>query len=139
MREIKFRYVFEVGIDKHIEIVYFSLDELENDSHKFYFKEQKHIKIISRDLFTGLKDKNGKEIYEGDIIRYISIINEAWNIYNFKPIFEIKFEQGAFGIDDIDRDKEIEFYPLYDTDTCQDVEVIGNIYENSELIKGEIR
>lgn len=78
---------------------------------------------------TGLKDKNGKLIYEGDIIN-IWCINFTKN-----QISEVKFckERAAFTFD-------------YNTDfgnivPCTmektEIEVIGNIYENSELIGGE--
>lgn len=67
--------------------------------------------------FTGLKDKNGKEIYEEDIVR--------WNQTGYTQ--SIVFKHGAFCIG-------IELLSSY-TEANLDIEVIGNIYENPELLK----
>jgi uncharacterized phage protein (TIGR01671 family) len=100
--------------------------------------------------FTGLHDKNGKEIYEGDIV--VMTIRENIGTFNVPDDIlandgytgrddvytgEIIYKNGlsAFGIDD----KENDFIQLYkgeeDNDTI--LEVIGNIYQNSELLKVE--
>ena len=76
--------------------------------------------------YTGLKDKCGKEIYEGDIIEY--------------PIFEdelgvVKWseEKGYWHIESITQ-IGINRFSLYD-DSDKDYEVKGNIYENPELVE----
>lgn len=66
--------------------------------------------------YTGLKDKNGKEVYEGDIVRYSN-----------KSDREVVFEKGMFQ----SRQKNGWGALVLIANNC---EVIGNIYENPELL-----
>ena len=83
---------------------------------------------------TGLKDKNGKLIYEGDIV---SVKVETQDFFgedeyyseNYKG--EIIFEKGEIAIDVIDTRK----HPISLYYNAKDCEVIGNIYENPELLE----
>lgn len=87
-----------------------------------------HSEIIKLMQFTGLLDKNGKEIYEGDILRTGNLKR-----YNDKTdIAEVRWFRGGFmlhlngnfGYRDIER---------YDNDS-QLYKIIGNIYENPDLL-----
>ena len=78
--------------------------------------------------FTGLKDKKGKEIYEGDIIIQYFRPNEDGSIPRTKP-FEVKSLELFFK--DVGYAEE-EFGESYEP---KFLEVIGNIYENKELLK----
>lgn len=70
--------------------------------------------------FTGLLDKNGKEIYEGDIVK------TSYTIY---PIQSVEFSGGMFKLSNLCLDDT----PLYyDADSC---EIIGNIFENPGLLE----
>lgn len=79
--------------------------------------------------YTGLKDKNGKEIYQGDIVHGTTL----FSLNNFDFIREVKFDQGMFGISDPYEANE------YLNKLCHWVvfEVIGNIYENPELLESK--
>ena len=78
--------------------------------------------IIVAQQYTGLKDKNGKEIYEGDIIQ--KIVNSEY-IYTY--IVGYDESKASFTIKDT-LESLISFVPV---DTFQ---IIGNIYENPELL-----
>jgi uncharacterized phage protein (TIGR01671 family) len=72
--------------------------------------------------YTGLLDKNDKEIYEGDVLLFLPT----------KENYTMGFREGSFDLIDFDN---------YGHDQCRafedenDWEVIGNIYENPELVK----
>lgn len=75
--------------------------------------------------FTGLFDKNGKEIYEGDIIKGFDITIEVWYSEDRACfIAEMKDPQNDM----------VDILGGYDTER---MEIIGNIYDNPELIKEE--
>lgn len=70
--------------------------------------------------YTGLKDKNNKEIYEGDVIKYTTWFKGYESTYsiNYNIVF---YDNGHFS-------------PLYNSDIIE-IEVIGNIYENPEWLE----
>ena len=87
--------------------------------------------LINEDIiflqFTGLHDKNGKEIYEGDICKYYNKYNEFCytRVVKYCPML------ACFGLY-----PNMEEVWQYESDWLKisEVEVIGNIYENPELL-----
>lgn len=82
--------------------------------------------------YTGLKDKNGKKIYGGDIVDFsYDVFVGNFDTKVAKGI--VKFEKGAFWIE-IPELKEQ--YLLYEVN-IDTIEVIGNVTDNLELLEGE--
>lgn len=145
MREIKFRAwdrkmkklfpVHEIRLNPNggnlIEIK--GYDDWDSDgwtvhggTRMMYANEDRYI----LNQFTGLKDKNGREIYEGDIYSYTMTIDGShWNEHKVECSNVVKFEDGAFyhGVhllsDVIEYDETLAY--------------VGNIYENPELLEGD--
>jgi len=81
--------------------------------------------------YTGLKDKKGKEIYEGDILRYNYFGRDKRKKVNYEYT-TVKWDTTYTGFSPF---SEIWGYGLARFDDFYEWEVIGNIYENPELLK----
>lgn len=123
MREIKFRAWHKekkimgnvLGIDILHKEIFFSNEDVDCYEHVDF----KNIELMQ---YIGLKDKNGKEIYEGDILfesfgeKYYKVVFENGS---FRAEFEGDFEEYSFDLIDV---------------VAQGYEVVGNIYQNPELL-----
>ena len=101
---------------------------LESGSNRQIFSWKDEGQDIAIMQFTGLHDKNGKEIYEGDILLSLSWGAKSRNKRPYHIVEWFKTGWKAVGYNG-----EIEVRP--DLDVKNDFEVIGNIYENPELLK----
>ena len=147
-REIKFRAwhkkykeMYEVTrIDWEAEFVWVKYYD---DDREEWFSREEHFADLELMQYTGLKDKNGVEIYEGDIVKWM----------DERDVYSIEF--GEFGVPNFEEEgyqdlavgyylkpqhdlKEVEPFnmtiPLHKKYASR-MEVIGNIYENPELLE----
>lgn len=140
MREIKFRAwnpetkkMFH-DFDQNIKEV-----PLGKSIHLFVYETGLHYKTLMQ--FTGLKDKNGKEIYEGDILSKVTIDELGKNIQYFYVVIWSSSDNGFkckhYVLDENEdgiywRLKSCLFDYIAMVNTYN--HVIGNIYENPEIL-----
>ena len=124
MREIKFR-AYHKERKEMFEIASIDFEEkkaaLSNETIKLLNVDFKQFELLQ---YTGLKDKNDKEIYEGDILFFRD--------ENTKYV--VVWQDAAFIIKSIEiRKYSEEMFWLDDTEIC--CEIVGNIYENKNLLE----
>lgn len=106
-------------------------DENENDIDPPYFEDDLGKTWVLLQS-TGLKDMNGKEIFEGDILK-------VFILRDMGAIARVIFKNGMFGIEDdmhgYGYDKGL--YSLDQILSLRDAEIIGNIYQDKDLLEEE--
>lgn len=130
MREILFRGAQKVDGSKslywHEGSLVIEKDDYTGEVEYYIQNESGSFLVIPETVgqYTGLTDKNGTMIFEGDILKYINDDNET-------RYLKVVFEECAFLIND----SGITEYDLLPTFFCLGIEVAGNIHENPELLK----
>ena len=138
MREIKFRF-WDNENGQYFEPIYRAYNgELEelllNPNGRIQFRDYGGLYDESnfptrfvKEQYTGLKDKNGGEIFEGDILK--NVLNPLVD----KEPYSIEYDEFTGGYIWVDMDGAID--PFYET-IATNSEIIGNIHENPEWTGG---
>jgi uncharacterized phage protein (TIGR01671 family) len=130
MRTIKFR---GKRVDNG-EWVYggYTYDKPQNVHYIIDFEEGGLDEVLPETVgqFYGSEDKNGKEIYEGDIVKYDYITR--CGDYKHTAIGEVKFVDGSFSPLPISKECEDSWY----SEEFNNYEVLGDVFSNPELLKG---
>ena len=142
MKEIKLRFVNQIKKSGKIKFDYTSVNDLEMEDS---WQGKVNYKRIDVNLFTGLIDKNGKDIYEGDIVR---ILYTDWAsksesdertlqqyLIDIATIGVIEFNEDRFSVKTESKKYSDFNYSSIFAGQHGYIEVIGNIYENPELLK----
>ena len=129
MREILFR-----GKITQDEWVYGFYENVKLEEATIHYINGKIVSSKTVGQYTGLTDKNGNKIFEGDIVKAIQTEydeDKEQQPIVFEVIGEMIFEDGCFGL----RAKHfIDFYaPMWQEDNVE-LEVIGNIHDNPEFL-----
>lgn len=121
-REIKFRaWLKEERKMVNVETLFIGINRLcfgNSETEDLFFRDFEEVELMQ---YTGLKDKNGKEIYEGDIVVLNNIENDNMCI--------VRYEHSSY---------RLEGWSLReDLSNVEDrfLEVVGNIYENKNLLE----
>lgn len=139
-REIKFRFWNTVRNEWCRPLHELSLVEISEKGWCLQNTLGKHTHKHIINQFTGFLDRNGKEIYEGDIVLYSTIgASTDPKKVGLKEYAEFKWNDENKRIDLWVHDhkgKDSNFFEELDETICL-LEVIGNIYQNKELIDDE--
>ncbi len=123
MKEMRFR-AWDNSIKKMIDPIQIQQFEFRGDTTKgmrIHYTSEEAYTVFTDDFelmqYTGLKDKNGRRIYEGDVVKFVVAYTDKTISEN---IIEITFWEGGF------------WHHGFRPEQC---EVIGNIYKNPDLIR----
>ena len=124
MREIKFR-AWDGWSRKMMEVEQLNFSPNIEGVNINDLPRQKHLILMQ---YTGLLDKNGVEIFEGDIVK-------EYDNFGYK-VLEVYYDQDNVEFElKRDHEKGGSYHtPLYREGAAKYCEVIGNIYENPELL-----
>ena len=141
MRELKFRFWNTIArrfqpskryaIDGNGNLLGYDFDLAQYDDDPVPFAQT----CIIPQQYTGLKDKNGKEIFEGDLIKLTEIDEDSCFGREDTEVVEVKWLEDIAQFRAIFKSgRRTELHFVVQLPTVVSCEIIGNIYENPELL-----
>ncbi len=144
MRNLKFRGKTENNIWKYGSL-------LKDNPQKIYYivdnEDGTGREVLEKTIgqYTGLKDKNGKEIYEGDIVEFKDVGEEGYEYkegFDFDNIAQVVYKNGIYTLSNFG-ETDNSYYATNSTDEERleevlrngNCKVVGNIYDNPELLE----
>jgi uncharacterized phage protein (TIGR01671 family) len=122
MRSPVFRYIVRHKYSGNIEVKIYSLNQIEERPLKELSPAfHADYELLARDEFTGLKDRNGTEIYEGDIVRFEHSLEP-----DYDSVGQIEYKQQWCGFY-FDGNRRLN--------SNMNIEVIGNIHQHSHPLE----
>lgn len=128
MREVKFRLWLDNEMLSHEQLI-----RMDQDTHAMYTiitkEKQEEGTVLMQ--YTGLKDKDGVEIFEGDVLRRVS---EEWDVDAVYKVVWGGIDYPAWDVKPWYEGESNFFSDYENADEWGTLEIIGNIYENPELL-----
>ncbi|MCV3315427.1 YopX family protein [Pediococcus ethanolidurans] len=115
---IKFRAWIETGNETDDYVEPMTIQQMIHSKESTFSLEQLN-DLVDFEQFTGLKDANGKDIYEGDLVRLADDLDNPYKVIFNEAKFEFSGSKFCYDL----------------SEAFMDCEVIGNVHENSELLE----
>ena len=125
------RFLFRGNIDGEWHIGFLDYEEdgtpLINEPYKNGMRNGYEVDAETIGQCTGLKDKNGVLIFEGDVLKN--------NRNGFESIVVVNYDLGLLGYDFRNHKNQREHYVSSSVEQNYNLEIIGNIHDNPEMLK----
>lgn len=112
-----------------VDRIYFDTEGVQlRDGSGLYWRDFRNIALMQS---TGIKDKNGTEIFEGDVVRFSHLSGYPFDGFLNRVIWDE--HNAAFKLVPLDKTWSDTYFSNFEGDTLKSLEVIGNVCEKDKL------